>query len=71
MTFCQYKAMTIDWRGGREKFKGVLFGTQHWPDKLDYRGKKVITIGSGATAVTLVPAMPDTAGHITRSLLNV
>ena len=38
---------------------------QHWPEDLDYRGKRVVIIGSGATAVTLVPAMAETAGHVT------
>ena len=38
---------------------------QHWPEDLDYRGKRVVIIGSGATAVTLVPAMADDAAHVT------
>ena len=38
---------------------------QHWPDDLDYAGKRVVVIGSGATAVTLVPAMAKTAAHVT------
>ena len=38
---------------------------QHWPEDLDYTGKMVVVIGSGATAVTLVPAMAGTAGHVT------
>jgi cation diffusion facilitator CzcD-associated flavoprotein CzcO len=38
---------------------------QHWPEDLDYAGKRVVVIGSGATAVTLIPAMADTAGHVT------
>jgi cation diffusion facilitator CzcD-associated flavoprotein CzcO len=38
---------------------------QHWPEDLDYRGKRVVVIGSGATAVTLVPAMADDTEHIT------
>ena len=38
---------------------------QFWPDDLDYAGKRVVVIGSGATAVTLVPAMAETAGHVT------
>ena len=38
---------------------------QHWPEDLDYTGKKVVVIGSGATAVTLVPAMASKAGHVT------
>lgn len=51
---------------GREDFKGQVIHPQHWPENLDYQGKKVIVIGSGATAVTLVPAMADAgAGHVT------
>ena len=38
---------------------------QHWPEDLDYAGKKVVVIGSGATAVTLVPAMAGDAAHVT------
>ena len=38
---------------------------QHWPDDLDYAGKRVVVIGSGATAVTLVPAMAESAAHVT------
>ena len=50
---------------GAESFRGVMFHPQHWPDDLDYVGKRVLVIGSGATAVTLVPAMARTAGHVT------
>lgn len=51
---------------GRDAFEGTIVHPQHWPENLDYKGKKVIVIGSGATAVTLVPAMADTgAGHVT------
>ncbi|GIF13789.1 flavin-containing monooxygenase [Actinoplanes teichomyceticus] len=50
---------------GREQFTGTVVHPQHWPDDLDYTGKKVLVIGSGATAVTLVPAMADTAAHVT------
>ncbi len=38
---------------------------QHWPEDLDHAGKRVVVIGSGATAVTLVPAMAETAAHVT------
>ena len=38
---------------------------QHWPEDLDYSGKRVVVIGSGATAVTLIPAMAGTAAHVT------
>ncbi|PQM45081.1 FAD-containing monooxygenase EthA [Mycobacterium talmoniae] len=55
---------TPDFRGV-EDFAGQLIHPQHWPEDLDYRGKRVVVIGSGATAVTLIPAMADTARHIT------
>ena len=50
---------------GRERFTGQIVHPQLWPQDLDYRGKRVVIIGSGATAVTLVPAMAETAGHVT------
>ena len=50
---------------GVERFGGELVHPQHWPADLDHAGKKVVVIGSGATAVTLVPAMAETAGHVT------
>lgn len=50
---------------GRENFKGQVIHPQKWPEDLDYSGKKVVVIGSGATAVTLVPEMTDKAGHVT------
>ncbi|MGA1541713.1 MAG: flavin-containing monooxygenase, partial [Ilumatobacteraceae bacterium] len=50
---------------GREKFQGTIVHPQEWPEDLDYSGKKVVVIGSGATAVTIVPAMADKAEHIT------
>lgn len=50
---------------GVESFRGTCIHPQQWPADLDYRGKKVVVIGSGATAVTLVPAMAETAGHVT------
>jgi len=50
---------------GRERFAGKVVHPQHWPDDLDYAGKRVVIIGSGATAVTLVPAMARTAAHVT------
>ena len=47
---------------GRDDFKGEVIHAQHWPQNLDYKGKRVVVIGSGATAVTLVPEMSkDTA----------
>ena len=50
---------------GAERFLGRVIHPQHWPEDLDYAGKKVVVIGSGATAVTLVPAMSHTAAHVT------
>ncbi|MGH2906866.1 MAG: flavin-containing monooxygenase [Solirubrobacterales bacterium] len=50
---------------GIESFKGQVIHPQHWPEDLDYSGKRVVVIGSGATAVTLVPAMAPTAEHVT------
>ena len=50
---------------GTERFKGRIVHPQHWPEDLDYSGKKVVVIGSGATAVTLVPEMAKTAAHVT------
>jgi cation diffusion facilitator CzcD-associated flavoprotein CzcO len=50
---------------GSEDFSGRLIHPQHWPEDLDYRGRRVVVIGSGSTAVTLVPAMAETAAHVT------
>lgn len=50
---------------GREDFKGTILHPQFWPKDFDYSGKRVVVIGSGATAVTLVPAMADKATHVT------
>ncbi|MEO0784659.1 MAG: NAD(P)/FAD-dependent oxidoreductase, partial [Pseudomonadota bacterium] len=50
---------------GREAFNGEVVHPQFWPEDLDYAGKKVVVIGSGATAMTLVPAMADKAEHVT------
>ena len=50
---------------GRERFKGTVVHPQSWPTDLDYAGKRVVVIGSGATAVTIVPSMADKAAHVT------
>lgn len=50
---------------GRERFGGQVVHPQHWPEQLDYGGKRVVVIGSGATAVTLVPTMAERAAHVT------
>ncbi len=55
---------TPHWEG-MESFKGRIVHPQTWPEDLDYKGKNVLVIGSGATAATLVPAMAPDCAHIT------
>ncbi len=50
---------------GLDRFPGEVVHPQHWPADLDYAGKRVVVIGSGATAVTLVPAMAEEAAQVT------
>ncbi len=50
---------------GESDFQGTIVHPQFWPEALDYAGKRVVVIGSGATAVTLVPTMAATAAHVT------
>ncbi len=50
---------------GSERFEGDIVHPQHWQEDLDYAGKRVVVIGSGATAVTLVPSMAESAAHVT------
>ena len=50
---------------GIEAFQGTIAHPQHWPKDLDYRGKRAIVIGSGATAVTVVPAMANGGAEVT------
>ncbi len=50
---------------GAETFRGRIVHPQQWPQDLDYGGKRVVVIGSGATAVTIVPAMARSAAHVT------
>jgi monooxygenase len=50
---------------GQSRFAGETVHPQHWPESLDYTGKRVVVIGSGATAITLVPAMAERAEHVT------
>ncbi len=50
---------------GRADFQGQIIHPQFWPKDLDYAGKKVVVVGSGATAVTIVPAMAGKAAHVT------
>ncbi len=50
---------------GQEEFAGALVHPQHWPDVLDVAGQRVVVIGSGATAVTMVPALADAGASVT------
>ncbi|MGY1835716.1 flavin-containing monooxygenase [Blastococcus sp. SYSU DS0510] len=50
---------------GEERFRGRLVHPQHWPEDLDVTGQQVVVIGSGATAVTLVPTLAEQAAHVT------
>ncbi|HEY3829634.1 MAG TPA: NAD(P)/FAD-dependent oxidoreductase [Solirubrobacteraceae bacterium] len=50
---------------GVERFPGPLIHPQHWPEELDYDDKRVVVIGSGATAMTIIPAMAKRAAHVT------
>ena len=50
---------------GKEEFEGTIVHPQFWPENLEYDGKQVVVIGSGATAVTIIPAMADKVAHIT------
>ncbi|MDQ2927169.1 MAG: NAD(P)/FAD-dependent oxidoreductase [Pseudomonadota bacterium] len=50
---------------GKETFRGRVVHPQHWPDDLDHAGQRIVVIGSGATAVTLVPALAKTAAKVT------
>ncbi|GAB5467865.1 MAG: NAD(P)/FAD-dependent oxidoreductase [Rhodospirillales bacterium] len=49
----------------QDRFQGRLVHPQHWPDDLDTEGKRVVVIGSGATAATLIPAIAERAAHVT------
>jgi cation diffusion facilitator CzcD-associated flavoprotein CzcO len=55
---------TPEWPGV-DRFRGPIIHPQKWPEDLDYTGKRVVVIGSGATAVTLVPAMAEKAANVT------
>src|SRR6478609_8516721 len=55
---------TPEWKGMAD-FKGRIVHPQTWPEDLDYKGKKVVVIGSGATAATLVPAIAEDVDHVT------
>ncbi|CAB4365151.1 unannotated protein [freshwater metagenome] len=55
---------TPEWPG-MDRFQGQIVHPQNWPTDLDYAGKKIVCIGSGATAATLVPAIAGDAAHVT------
>lgn len=55
---------TPDWKG-LDRFRGEVVHPQAWPEDLDYTGKRIVVIGSGSTAGTLIPALAEKAGHVT------
>jgi monooxygenase len=50
---------------GRDRFRGTVIHPQSWPEHLDYAGKRIVVIGSGATAITLIPSLAEEAAHVT------
>ena len=62
--FRHSEGYTPQWPG-METYKGLIVHPQTWPENLDYTGKKVVVIGSGATAATLVPAIAADVAHVT------
>jgi len=63
--YYRYDAGYLPELPGLQNYMGRVVHPQQWPESLDYAGKRVVVIGSGATAVTLVPAMAETAAHVT------
>ena len=63
--YYRYDAGYLPHFEGSERFAGRIVHPQFWPEQLDYSGKRVVIIGSGATAVTLLPEMAKTAAHVT------
>ncbi|MEM1380382.1 MAG: NAD(P)/FAD-dependent oxidoreductase [Pseudomonadota bacterium] len=63
--YYDYKTGHVPMMGGEDAFRGQIIEPQFWPQDLDYTDKKVVVVGSGATAVTIVPAMTDKAAHVT------
>ena len=63
--YYRYSAGYLPEFPGRERFNGTIVHPQQWPATLDHAGKRVVVIGSGATAVTLVPELAKTAAHVT------
>ena len=62
--FRHEEGYTPDWPG-MDSFTGVIAHPENWPNDLDYKGKRVVIIGSGATAATMAPAMAKDAAHVT------
>ncbi|HZM98687.1 MAG TPA: NAD(P)/FAD-dependent oxidoreductase [Pyrinomonadaceae bacterium] len=58
------RGYTPEWQGV-ERFRGTIVHPQKWPEDLDYANKRIVVIGSGATAITLVPAIAERAAHVT------
>ena len=58
------EGFTPEWRG-MDRFNGIIVHPQKWPEDLDYTDKRVIVIGSGATAATLIPAIATDCAHVT------
>ena len=50
---------------GIENFTGEVVHPQYWPESLDYTGKRVVVIGSGATAISMIPSLTEKAAHVT------
>ena len=65
MGYYDYRGGFTPELAGVENFEGTIVHPQQWPKALDYRNKRVVVIGSGATAITLVPAMAEDAQHVT------
>jgi monooxygenase len=63
--YYRYDAGYLPHFEGTERFAGRIVHPQFWPEKLDYAGQRVVIIGSGATAVTLLPELAKTAAHVT------
>jgi monooxygenase len=63
--YYRYDAAHVPEFEGFDRYRGTVVYPQWWPEDLDYTGKRVVVIGSGATAVTLVPAMAERAAHVT------
>ncbi|HQZ35687.1 MAG TPA: NAD(P)/FAD-dependent oxidoreductase [Ilumatobacteraceae bacterium] len=63
--YYSYKGGYLPEFAGVETFEGRVVHPQAWPEDLDYAGQRVVVVGSGATAMTLIPAMADTVAHVT------